>query len=57
MWTGFAQTKKKYGIIFKVSSDKISKDNILHMKVSGSGDNSVKKYKTCIEQFIGILML
>lgn len=49
MWTGFAQIRKKYGIVFKVDSNKISRDNIIHMKVS---EGSQKKYATNTEQFI-----
>ena len=49
MWTGFAQTRKKYGIIFKVDPNKISRDNIIHMKVS---EGKQKKYGTWTEQFI-----
>ncbi|CAI2370770.1 unnamed protein product [Moneuplotes crassus] len=48
-WVGFAQCRKKYGIVFKVDANKISKEKIINMKVS---DGAQRKYATNNEQFI-----
>lgn len=48
-WEGFAMCRKKYGIIFRIDADKISREKIIGMKVS---DGQQRKYSTNNEQFI-----